>query len=57
MSNFDKALNSPYKKVKDVDRELEFIDADEISKRRRLLRENQSKVRSYTVNITRGRGL
>lgn len=53
----EQALNSPYKKMKDVDREIEFIDADEVIKRKKLLRKNKGKVRAYTIGIHRDRGL
>lgn len=33
----DEALKSPYKKVKDADREVEFLSTDELIRKKKLL--------------------
>lgn len=56
MSNqIDEALKSPYKKMKDMDREVEFLSTDELLRRKRLA--NKSRPLFKTVTIQRTRGL
>lgn len=52
----DKALRSPIKKVKDVDREIEYFDSDELLKRKRILAKKK-KAPFKTLTISRCRDL
>lgn len=51
-AEIDEALKSPFKKVKDADREVEYLDTEELVKRKRLL---SKKVRPLFHQITASR--
>lgn len=55
-ADIDEALKSPFKKVKDADREVEYLSTDELLKRKRLLAKKKRPLFEQ-VTITRDRQL
>lgn len=54
-SEIDKALANPVKRMKDADREVEYLSTDELLKRKRALTKKRSLFKQVTV--VRGRNL
>lgn len=54
--DINEALNSPFKKVKDADREVEYLSTEELIKKKRLLG-NKSRPLFRSTTIKRERDL
>jgi hypothetical protein len=55
MKTIDEALNSPFKKIKDADREVELASTDELLKRKRIMSQGKRPmVRSMPIMRNRG---